>query len=620
MSGSGSFVIASTTSTTQSLAFALRSRYTRRAGTRPSRSRAAGRSSKSIERSRSIAACTSVSISRDRLRRDRARELGERLQAHVDGAHHLDRIVMDVRRDPLTLRLLGVLQAAGKLASLLQGPAEHVEAPSKLLLGLLAFRDIQHHPAPIQERAVEPTDRRRLVADPDRPPVLGDDPILIDVPLCIAVGFLVRDRDPVAVLGMDRGPPQLRDPRSIPPRSTRAATRSGGWCRGSSTARRVDRCRGSPGHPPRASDRRPGAARRTAKPRPRSYPGRSTPASNAIRGTMLSRSSHSSRLCAPPPTGPRPSRVGQPAALVVLPSDAPPVAASESANPSSSATGTATSTNRWDARLFSIGRCPASDRTEIVTPSLTGVGTDRFDRSLRLLERRELGRTEIHLQDGLLGNHVRPGPTAEDADVARNAGPPPMDVGDLDRLVRGLDHRAPALVGFHPCMRGSAVDPDHVVGGPLPGGDDVAVGTTGFQDERRVVIRSESPDRRGRGWRADLLVGVAHVGDALEAVDVRVAEHVHSEEPRQEPSLHVAHARSIGALPVDRERSLGRRPVVEHGVHVADHQHPGSAGAPERSHEQVTELRLVAPGGAGRCVRRPSLPRGSAPRRGRRSC
>src|SRR5580765_1569086 len=47
-----------------------------------------------------------------------------------------------------------------------------------------------------------------------------------------------------------------------------------------------------------------------------------TPASNAIRGTMLCRSSHSS----------------QPAALVVLPSDAPPVAASESANPSSSAT------------------------------------------------------------------------------------------------------------------------------------------------------------------------------------------------------------------------------------------------------------------------------------------
>src|SRR4026208_1575323 len=37
MSGSGSFVIASTTSTTQSLAFALRSRYTRRGGTGPPR-------------------------------------------------------------------------------------------------------------------------------------------------------------------------------------------------------------------------------------------------------------------------------------------------------------------------------------------------------------------------------------------------------------------------------------------------------------------------------------------------------------------------------------------------------------------------------------------------------
>ena len=93
----------------------------------------------------------------------------------------------------MALRRLGVLQAAGQFASLLQGPAEHVEAPSKLLLGLLAFRDVQHHPAPIQERAVEATDGRRFVADPDRPPVLGDDPILIDVPLRIAVGFLVRE-------------------------------------------------------------------------------------------------------------------------------------------------------------------------------------------------------------------------------------------------------------------------------------------------------------------------------------------------------------------------------------------------------------------------------------------
>src|SRR5207244_11772152 len=80
-----------------------------------------------------------------------------------------------------------------------------------------------------------------------------------------------------------------------------------------------------------------------------------TPASSAIRGATLFRSSHSSRLCAPPPTGPRPSRVGQPAALVVFPSDAPPVAASESANPSSPATATAASTKRWDAGVFASG-------------------------------------------------------------------------------------------------------------------------------------------------------------------------------------------------------------------------------------------------------------------------
>src|SRR5436190_66493 len=277
---------------------------------------------------------------------------------------------MDVRRDPLALGLLGVLQATGKLASLLEGSAEHVEAPSKLLLGLLAFRDVQHHPAPIQERAIEPADGRRFVADPDRPPVLGDDPILIDVPLRVPVGFLVRERDPVAVLRMDRDPPQLRvrHPFLHGVSEQRLDLRAGVEVRrqlvGSIDVE--DRRDTLDEHPI-------GVRVQLVEPPSHvlAHTPVSTPASNAIRGTMLSRSSHSSRLCAPPPTGPRPSRVGQPS-LVVLPSDAPPVAASESANPSSSATRTATSTNRCDAGLFSIGRCPVSERTEIVTPSLTG--------------------------------------------------------------------------------------------------------------------------------------------------------------------------------------------------------------------------------------------------------
>ncbi len=58
-------------------------------------------------------------------------------------------------------------------------------------------------------------------------------------------------------------------------------------------------------------------------------------ASKAVRGTMLVRSTHSAGPWSSPPTGPRPSMVGVPAELVVFASEAPPVAASRSSNPSS---------------------------------------------------------------------------------------------------------------------------------------------------------------------------------------------------------------------------------------------------------------------------------------------
>ena len=61
------------------------------------------------------------------------------------------------------------------------------------------------------------------------------------------------------------------------------------------------------------------------------------PASKAVRGARCSSRTDSCAACAPSPTAPMPSRVGMPRAEVKLPSDAPPVEASSSANPSSAA-------------------------------------------------------------------------------------------------------------------------------------------------------------------------------------------------------------------------------------------------------------------------------------------
>ena len=57
-----------------------------------------------------------------------------------------------------------------------------------------------------------------------------------------------------------------------------------------------------------------------------------------------------------PPMGPSPSIVGTPMPAVVFASDAPPVTASRSSKPSSSARLTARSTSRPDRSSFSIGQ------------------------------------------------------------------------------------------------------------------------------------------------------------------------------------------------------------------------------------------------------------------------
>ena len=72
---------------------------------------------------------------------------------------------------------------------------------------------------------------------------------------------------------------------------------------------------------------------------------RSSPASRVVRGTIESSSTYSPGAWSSPPMGPRPSMVGTPRPAVVLPSEAPPVAASPSVKPSSAATVTACSTS-----------------------------------------------------------------------------------------------------------------------------------------------------------------------------------------------------------------------------------------------------------------------------------
>ena len=60
---------------------------------------------------------------------------------------------------------------------------------------------------------------------------------------------------------------------------------------------------------------------------------------------------------------------------------------------------------------------------------------------------------------------------------------------------------------------------DRVVGDALARAHDVAVGPRALQHERRVVRGSELADHRPRERRADLLVGIADVGDAAERVE-----------------------------------------------------------------------------------------------------
>ena len=103
---------------------------------------------------------------------------GERLRTDVGGAHHLDRVVVDVGRDPPPLLLLRVLEPKEKLPTVLHRPPQDVEAPAEAALDVLGPGDVGHDAAPEQRVLVRAADQHGLVVDPDLAPVGGEQPVL----------------------------------------------------------------------------------------------------------------------------------------------------------------------------------------------------------------------------------------------------------------------------------------------------------------------------------------------------------------------------------------------------------------------------------------------------------
>jgi hypothetical protein len=230
------------------------------------------------------------------------------------------------------------------------------------------------------------------------------------------------------------------------------------------------------------------------------------------------------------------------------------------------------------------------------------VGHDPLDLGLGRLERLELGRAEVHMELAPCRHDVAPGATPRHAHVHRDAGPPAVQGLELDDLVGRFQERVAALLGLDTGVGGAPQDRDLVVGDPLARAHDVAVGPRAFEHEGHVVPRRQLPDHGAAERRADLLVGIADVRDRAEPVESGLLEHLDGEHPRQQPRLHVRDARAACEVTVDRERPLGDRPVVEHGVHVADQKDVGAATAHQGPDQEVPDPRLVGSG----YVRRPS--------------
>ena len=136
--------------------------------------------------------------------------------------------------------------------------------------------------------------------------------------------------------------------------------------------------------------------------------------------------------------------VGVPAALVVLASSRRR-GASRSSNPSSDAI--STECRETGAALLLLHRAVPS-----VTLDPRGhaghTAADAIDLGLGLLEGRELGRTQVDLEDAAFSHHVRAGAPSDD--VHGHPGPATVQRLHRDRRFRGREHRTAPFSGSTP--------------------------------------------------------------------------------------------------------------------------------------------------------------------------
>ena len=169
-----------------------------------------------------------------------------------------------------------------------------------------------------------------------------------------------------------------------------------------------------------------------------------------------------------------------------------------------------------------------------------------------------------------------------------------------DRQVRGRQHGARSLLRFDPGVGGTTAELDRVVGHSLSRRDHGPVRSGGLQHEHHVVLDRELPDRGPGERRADLLVGIADVGDRVVGIGPRLPQGLHGLEAGQESALHVRCSGTVGERAHRAEGPRRRGALVEHGVHVPDQQHSRAIPAPRTADHQIAELRFP--------VRRDMLP------------
>ena len=87
-----------------------------------------------------------------------------------------------------------------------------VERPCEVVVRLLGIGDVEHHALPVHGVALVVHLEDRLVADPHRPAVGGDQTVLAGVGLARLVALLPLQKDPLAIVGMEGLCPPLRVP------------------------------------------------------------------------------------------------------------------------------------------------------------------------------------------------------------------------------------------------------------------------------------------------------------------------------------------------------------------------------------------------------------------------